>query len=198
MKISILITLFCFITSLSVQSQELEYSFKEVYEISTPSKLNISSSNSNIKVLSHDKENIEVYFVVRKDKKLLSVNEAELNEIIKEQSKLDIQSSAKQLKLDVTNIVKDGYIKSENAVIIDFIVYVPSKTSCDLLSSDGNISLKGLNSNQKCVTNDGNIELSNLNGNIIAKTSDGDIIIENVTGNVDSKAMDGQVIITDI
>lgn len=191
-----MLILFCFLTNLSVQSQELEYSFKEVYEISTPSKLNISSSNSNIKVLSHDGENIEVYFVVKRDKKLLSVNKAKLPEIIREQSKLDIQSSANQLKLEVTNIVKDGYIKSEDAIIIDFIVYVPNQTSCDLLSSDGNISLKGLNSNQKCVTSDGDIELSNLNGDIIAKTSDGDIIIDNVIGNVDSQTMDGQVIKT--
>jgi len=194
MKISTVLILFFFLTSLSVKSQELKYSFKEVYKISTPSKLNISSSNSNIKVISHDKKNIEVYFVVKKDEKLLSINKEKLVQIINEQSKLNIQSSANELKLEVTNIVKDGYIKSKDAIIIDFIVYVPNQTSCDLVSSDGNISLKGLNSNQKCVTSDGNIELSNLNGDILAKTSDGDIIIENVIGNVDSQTMDGQVI----
>lgn len=191
-----MLILFCFLTNLSVESQELEYSFKEVYEISTPSKLNISSSNSNLKVLSHDKENIEVYFVVKKDKKLLLVSKDKLNQIINEQSRLNIQSSANELKIEVTNIVKDGYINSDDAIIIDFIVYVPNQTSCDLLSSDGNISLAGLNSNQKCVTSDGNIHLSNLNGDIIAKTSDGDIIIENLIGNVDSQTMDGQVIKT--
>ncbi|TVZ26018.1 hypothetical protein JM83_0963 [Gillisia sp. Hel_I_86] len=196
MKISIMLILFSLLTNLSVQSQEFEYSFKEVYEILAPTKLNISSSNSNIKVISHDKENIEVYFVVKKDKKLLSDNKKNLTQLINEQSKLNIQSSADELKLEVTNAVKEGYINSKDAIIIDFIVYVPKQTSCDLVSSDGTITLKGLNSNQKCVTNDGNIELININGDVIAKTSDGDIIIENVIGNVDSQTMDGQVIKT--
>ena len=76
-----------------------------------PTKLNISSSNSNIKVISHDKENIEVYFVVKKDKKLLSDNKKNLTQLINEQSKLNIQSSADELKLEVTNAVKEGYIQ---------------------------------------------------------------------------------------
>ena len=101
------------------------------------------------------------------------------------------------MNIEVSNINKAGYIKSKDAVIIDFIVYVPIQTSCDLVSSDGNISLNGLNSKQKCITSDGNIKLSNLNGNVIAKTSDGDIIIENVTGNVDGQTMDGQIIKTE-
>lgn len=103
-----MLIVFCFLTNFSVQSQALEYSFKEVYDVSTPTKLNISSSNSDIKVISHDKENIEVYFVVKKDKKLLSVNKEGLNQLINEQSKLNIQSSEKELNIAITNIVKGG------------------------------------------------------------------------------------------
>lgn len=196
MKISIILIVFCFLTNISAQSQEIEYSFKEVYQVSTPTKLNISSSNSNIKVISHDNQNIEVHFILRKDGKLLLVNKEELTHLINEQSKLNIQSLPNELKLEISNVVKEGYIKSEDAITIDFIVYVPNRTSCYIVSTDGNISLKGLNSNQKCVTIDGNIELSNLNGDIIAKTTDGNIIIDNVIGEVDSQTMEGKVIKT--
>ncbi|MBT8245322.1 hypothetical protein [Winogradskyella sp.] len=197
MKPSIMLILFTFLTSTSVQSQELEYSFKESHEVSTPTKLYISSSNSNITVISHDKSNIEVYYVIKKNEQLVNnVNKEILNQIIKEQSKLNIKSSINGLTIEVTGVVKEGYIKSEDAIIIDFIVYVPNQTSCDLVSSDGNISLKGLNSDQKCVTSDGNIKLFDIDGDVFAKTSDGDIIIENVTGNVDSQTNDGKVIKT--
>lgn len=194
MKTSIILTVISLFTTLFVQSQEQEYSFKEAYEISTPAKLNISSNNSNIKVMSHNKENIEVHFVVRKNGELLSVDKQLLSEITKEQSKLNIQSSSNELKIGIENVVKQGYIESSNAIVIDFLVYVPEQTSCSLTSSDGDIVLNGLNSNQKCITSDGNIELFNLKGDVTAKTSDGDIIIENVIGKVDSQTMDGQVI----
>ncbi len=194
MKISTVLILFFFLTSLSVKSQELEYSFKENYDISTPTRLKISSSNSNITILSHNNNTIEIQYSVKKNGKLLLVNKSRLKEIIKNQSNLNVSNTENGLNLEVTNIVKDGYIKSEEAIIIDFRVYVPNQTSCELVSSDGNISLNGLNSNQKCITSDGNIELSNLNGNVIAKTSDGDIIINNVTGKVDSETQDGEII----
>lgn len=196
MKISTFLVLFTFLTSFSVPSQELEYSFKETYEVTTPVKLNICSSNSNIKVISHDKRTIEVYFVVKKNGRLLTVNKEELTQIISKQSNLDVQSSAQGLILEVTSVVKEGYIKSKDVIIIDFIVYVPNQTSCNLVSSDGDISLNGLNTNQKCTTNDGNILLANINGDVLAKTSDGNIFIENVTGKVDSQTMDGKIIKT--
>ena len=74
MKIPTVLILFLFLASLSVKSQELEYSFKESYEISTPTKLNISSSDSDIKVLTHKKNTIDVYYIVRKNDELLKVN----------------------------------------------------------------------------------------------------------------------------
>lgn len=59
MKISTILFVFCFLTNLSVQSQELEYSFKEAYKVTTPSKLNITSSNNNLKVISHNNQNLD-------------------------------------------------------------------------------------------------------------------------------------------
>ena len=196
MKVSTMLITFLFLTSLSTKAQELEYSFNESYEISIPTKLNISSSNSDINVLTHDKNTIEVYYVVKKNGELLKVNKERLTQITNKQYRLDIQNSANELTLEVINIPKKGFTKSEDTIIIDFIVYVPKQTNCDLLSSDGNILLQGLNSNQKCITNDGDIELTNLKGNVIAKTSDGDIIIDNVIGKVHSQTKDGQIIKT--
>jgi len=197
MKISTLLIPFTLLTTFAVQSQESEYSFKENYNVSTPTSLKISSSNSNISVLSHNSNTIKIQYSVKKDGKLLSVNKSTLKEIIKDQSNINVINTKNGLSVEVKNSINEGYINSEDAIIIDFKVYVPNQTSCELVSSDGNISLKGLNSSQKCITSDGNIKLSDLNGNVIAKTSDGDITIQNVTGKVDSHTNDGKIIKTE-
>jgi hypothetical protein len=177
-----------------IQSQKLAYSFTEKYDIDNPTSLKISSSNSNITIFSHSSNTIEILYLVKKNEKLLSVNKSTLKDLIKTQSNLNIIHTANEMKIEVTNIIQNDYIKLEDTIIIDFVLYVPKQTSCELESSDGSISLNGLDSNQKCITSDGNIELSNLNGDVIAKTSDGDIIINNVTGKVDSKTNDGKII----
>ncbi len=194
MKTSILLSVFVLLLAFNIQSQELQYSFSENYDIILPKNLIISSSNSNINVFSHDSNTIEVQYSVKKNKKLLSVNKSTLKELIQSQSVLNINNTDNELKIEITNIDKEGYTKPEDAVIIDFRIYVPKQTSCKLISSDGNISLSGLNSNQKCITSDGDIKLSDLKGDIIAKTSDGDIIINNVTGKIDSVTNDGEII----
>jgi hypothetical protein len=194
MKTTTLIILFTFLIASVVQSQELEYSFKENFDVSPPTNLKISSSNSNIEVLSHNINTIEIQYLVKKNGKLLLINKDTFNEIIKNQSNLNVHNSENGLDIEVTNTAKKGYIKSEDAVIIDFKVFVPKDTNCELISSDGNITLNGLNSNQKCITSDGNIKLSDLDGDVIAKTSDGDIIISNVIGKVDSETNDGEII----
>lgn len=194
MKNSIALILTLFINISFAHSQESIYSFKEVFEISIPAKLSMSSGNSNMKVISHEKENIEVYFIISKNQELLRINKEELSEIMKDQLSLSVIQTSNELKLAIESKVKDGYIESSQAIIIDFLVYVPKQTSCNLLSSDGDIYLEGLIANQQCKTSDGDINLFNLEGDIIAKTSDGDIIIENVKGTIDSQSMDGKVI----
>lgn len=194
MKTSILLSLFTFLLAFNVQSQELPYSFSESYDVVKPKSLKISSSNSNIAVLSHNKNAIEIQYSVKKDGKLLSVNKSTLKELIQFQSILDIENTDNELKIEITNTDKKGYTKSEEAIIIDFKVYVPKQTSCELISFDGNISLSDLNSNQSCITSDGDIKLSSLKGDIIAKTSDGDITINNVIGKIDSVTNDGKII----
>lgn len=194
MKTLSLFILFTFLTFNSVFSQETEYSFSESYDVTEPTNLKISSNNSNISIISHESSIMEIHYIVKKNGKTLSVDKPTLIDLIKEQSNLNLSYTNGQMKIGVTKITQNGYIKSEDALIIDFVVYVPKQTSCELESSDGYISLRGLNSNQKCITSDGDIKLIDLKGDVVAKTSDGDIFIQNVVGKVDSYTNDGQII----
>lgn len=195
MKISSILMLFVMFNSLSIYAQEFDYSFKEEYKTSAPVKLSIASSDSDIEVISHDKNVIEVYFIVKKGRKILDIDKSQLQEELKEQSILEIQNTENELRIKVTSTIK-SYIKFKDAINIDFVVYTPNQTSSDLISSDGDILLKGLKSNQNCITSDGDIILKGLFGDIKAKTSDGNIELNDSTGNVTAKASDGDIKLT--
>ncbi|WP_422107628.1 hypothetical protein [Winogradskyella sp.] len=197
MKISSILILLVILNSLSIHSQEFDYSFKEAFKTSEPVKLNIASSDSNIEVVSHDKNVVEVYFVVKKGKKLLDINKSQLYDAIKGQSQLNIENSTSQLNIELKNIAK-GYLNHKNAILIDFIVRVPKQTSAHLQSSDGSILLQGLIANQSCFTSDGGIELIDLNGDITAKTSDGPIIATNIIGDLTAITSDGNIKLKDV
>ncbi len=194
MKNSVLLFTFILLLSFSAQSQDFDYSFKESYEVKAPANLTVSSDNSHIDVIAHKGNNIEVFYTVKKGNNVLKLNREEVEREIKEQWKLDIENTSRGLKIAVINTIKEGYVNSEDAFIIDFKVYVPELTSSQLHSSDGDILLQGLALDQKCITSDGDIKLIDLTGRIYAETSDGDILLENVTGIVDSHTWDGSVI----
>lgn len=180
--------------SFSAQSQDPDYSFKESFKIDEPFNLEISSDNSNIEVVAHGGNEIMVFYTVTKMGDVLKVNKEEMETMTEGQWKLDIQNTSKDLKMQVASTVKSGYINREDAINVHFKVYAPEQTSSKLTSSDGNLIVKGLALDQKCITNDGDIELNDLKGKVYAKTMDGDVFLSNVTGSVESITHDGKVI----
>lgn len=194
MKKTVLLIVTVILATLSVKSQESDYSFKEVYEITEPANLVIESDNSNIEVIAHYGNNIEVFYTVQKGNNLLKMRKEEIEDEVSNQWKFKIESSKNSLEIAVLSTVLTGYINSEDAIDVHFKVYVPKQTSTQLRSSDGDILLKGLTLNQNCMSSDGDIKLVDLSGEIFAKTFDGDIIVDNVTGLLDSHTSDGRVI----
>lgn len=180
--------------TVSVKSQEFDFSFKETFDLAVPANLIISADNSNIEVVAHEKNSIEVFYIVQHGTDILKSTKEEIADQVGNQWKFDIQKTKNELEIHVLSTVIQGYINSEDAINVHFRVFVPEQTSTTLRSSDGNILLKGLALEQYCVTSDGDIKLVDLNGKVFAKTSDGDVILDNVTGKVDSHTTDGRVI----
>ncbi|SHH79899.1 DUF4097 family beta strand repeat-containing protein [Winogradskyella jejuensis] len=194
MKKSVLLFITVILAAHSARSQESDYSFKEVYKITEPANLVIESDNSNIEVIAHEGNNVEVFYIVQKGNNLLKMTKDEIEDEVSNQWKFRIESTKNSLDIAVLSTVITGHINSEDAIDVHFKVYVPKQTSTRLHSSDGDILLKGLTSNQNCMSSDGDIKLVDLSGEIFAKTSDGDIIVDNVTGLLDSHTSDGRVI----
>ncbi|PIB31431.1 hypothetical protein [Maribacter sp. 4G9] len=194
MKNSIYLLVSVFALSFSAQSQDFDYSFVETYKLDSQANLTVSSYDSDIEVIAHDSKEIEVFYVVHKRNQLIKSTKKEIESLVANQWKFDIEETENTLVIRVLSTVKKGHINSKDAIDIHFKIYVPKETSTDLYSSDGDILLQGLTSNQKCISSDGDIKLDGLTGKVYAQTSDGDVFLKNVTGDVETITHDGKVI----
>jgi DUF4097 and DUF4098 domain-containing protein YvlB len=170
-------------------AQDAEYSFKEIYKVSTPAQLSISSSDGNIEVLPSQGNSIEVFFQVKKGNNVLKISKAELSKELK----LEIETTSNSVAIKVEYPPSTWTFGFNDRMQVNFRVLVPTQTACDLRSSDGNIGLSGVSGNQKCKTSDGDIRVSSIKGDAFGRTSDGNIHVAQVNGAVDMKTSDGNI-----
>ncbi len=186
--------LMCCVFSVSLGwSQTPEYSFKENYDLSGPAQLKISSADGNIDVVAGNGKTAEVLYIVRKHNKLLKIDRKELEKELT----VTVVHTGNSLEIAI-KYPKEFSFNSKDRMRVDFVISVPKETSCDLHTSDGNIVLAGLTSNQQCKTSDGNLNITAVMGNVIGKTSDGNIEAREITGTVDVRTSDGNIVLENI
>lgn len=177
----------------SAFSQDFEYSFKEEYKMNLPVELSLSSFDGDIEIFPSEGNVIQVYYIVRKDIRLMKINREELEEEVI----VDVDHDSNHLAIRVEPKDKwtSGWHDQPN---VHFKVYVPNRTSCELTTSDGNVAVRGLSGRQQIKTSDGNINISEINGDITGHTSDGNINTQRVKGPVEVKTSDGDVVLDNI
>lgn len=181
----------CFLLAMAfATAQDGDYSFKEKYSVASPVQLDVSSFDGNIDVSPSSTNEIQVYYIARKNGHVLKINREELEkEVI-----LNVEPGPNGLRIEVKNKFENqSWFNSMDQVHVSFRILTPSKTACDLHSSDGNLSIEGLTSDQKLKTSDGNIQIAGINGNIRGNTSDGNIRAKEVKGSVDIGTSDGNI-----
>ncbi len=186
MKKTISILLFTIIiTVCSAQSQE--YSFSEKYDVEVPAKLTVSSYIGTIDIISSDVNEIELMYLITKNNRIISYNK---DDIQNEGISLKVQQDKNNLDISVKYPGDYFELDFSNRIYINFEIHLPKETDCDLITHDGNISIKGLKSDQKCTTADGNITISDVNGKTTIKASDGNITLSKINGSVSVNASD--------
>lgn len=174
------------------KAQQEDYSFKETYKINSPAQLEVASFDGNIEVVNSNENEIQVFYIARKNGRVLDINREELEKEVT----LEVTSEKNNLRISVKSKWENtarSIFQSMDDVHVSFKVLVPRQTSCDLHSSDGNIRIAGLTSSQNLKTSDGNIEISNVNGDITGRTSDGNIRLNEIVGDVEVGTSDGNV-----
>lgn len=186
MKSVVLFFSLLFLIATSVQAQEKKYSFEEQYNISVPANLKISSSDGDVQVYPGNEGTIKVFYQVYKGNTFMKISKEELEEHVI----LTIKHNDNLLDISVKSRNHNNWNNQYN---VSFDIYTPTQTSCKLNSSDGDIVLSGLNSDQYCKTSDGDIRVMKVEGRIGLHTSDGDIDAIAINGSVDMETSDGDI-----
>ena len=186
MRSVVLISVLFFLVNTLGLAQDNKFTFEEQYDISSPAKLNISSSDGDIEVHPSDEGIIKVFYIVHKGGHFVNISKEELEEYVI----IEVKHSDDMLDISVRN--RNNY-NWRNQYDVSFEIYTPVLTSCNLKSSDGDIMLSGLNADQKCKTSDGDIRVKKINGRVDLYTSDGDINAYVINGDMDMKTSDGDI-----
>ncbi|MEQ9288874.1 MAG: DUF4097 family beta strand repeat-containing protein [Cyclobacteriaceae bacterium] len=175
------------ILTIMAKAQDVDYSFQEVYDIQSPANLSIHTNDGNIEVSPSNENNIRVFFLVKRNGRLVNMTRAELEE------KVNLDISSDQNKLEIKVSQKQNLGNWRNRVYVSFKIEAPVQTTCNLNTSDGNILAAGLEGSLKLKTSDGNIQLAKITGNVHARTSDGNIHISQIEGACDLVTSDGNI-----
>jgi len=179
---------------ISINCVAQEYSFKESYQLGSTAEVSVSSSDGNIEAVAFNNDKTDVFYIVRKNNRVLNISRAELEKELT----LEVTQSGNSLSIVVKYKNEFGWTDWRDKMVVSFRLQLPTETTCNLRTSDGNVSLKGFTRDQRCNTSDGDISVSDIRGAVTASTSDGNINVAKVGGNIEVKTSDGDIRLEEI
>jgi len=192
-SIVILAAIICIVNTLFAQTPD-DYSFRQTYRVSTPAELEIQTNDGFIKVNPHSSNEIEVFFIVRKNNRVLEMDLEELEDHLD----VDITSSSDRLEIKIRQKESNWIGNWKDRYYVSLQINAPARTGCNLKTSDGDITLMGFEGEQTCKTSDGDITVDDIQGNLSAQTSDGDIEVSDIQGEAELITSDGDIRVADI
>lgn len=166
-----------------------EYSFKKSYKVATPAEMFISTNDGFINAIAKKTDQIQVFFIVKKNNRVVDMDLEELEEHLD----VDISSSNDDLEIIIRQKETSWVRNWKDKYYVSLHILAPERTSSELKSSDGDIDMIGFKGNQSCRTSDGDIRAEEIIGDLYAKTSDGDINVSEIDGTLESQTSDGDI-----
>lgn len=186
---TLLLTIQLTLAAMITMAQTGDYSFKETYSVGANPKLTFTTIDGDISVSASVERQITVHFIAKRDNKLLDMNMNELSEYFN----ISIADNEDGLMIETRPKLGNSLLDRRNRINLDFKVFAPARTTCDLTTVDGDLSIKGLEANQQYKTTDGNISVQGIKGDVMSSTVDGDIHIQETIGRVEAKSTDGDI-----
>ena len=156
-------------------------SIKNVQAETTGGNIDVTATNTDSKV--------EIYVWQNNQRKSLSADELKT----KVNDDYDINISVNNGKLTVTAKPKHKIKDWKNSLSFSFKIYVPENTDADLVTSGGNINLKGLSGDKDFTTSGGNLNLEDIKGKTKGRTSGGNISLKNSKDDLDLSTSGGNI-----
>lgn len=190
---TIIAILFISFATIAQKDSDKPYMVK-TFTASTIKKLKMNTSGGSLTVVgSTDSEaKIEVY--IRGNNWNDEISKEELEERLKNYE-LSVTQEGSAILVFSKNKTNDWGKKS---LSISFKAFVPEKSSVDLNTNGGSISVKNIIENVNGKTSGGSIALKNCKNNINLKTSGGSISADNSSGNVTLSSSGGSISANDL
>ena len=117
-------TLYIFVLLLtSIAGLAQDYSFKESYQLGSTAQVSISSSDGNIEAVAFDNDKTDVFYIVRKNNKVLNISRADLEKEVT----LEIQQSGNSLSIVVKYKNEFGWTDWRDKMVVSFRLQLPPR-----------------------------------------------------------------------
>lgn len=163
----------------------------ETFAMDGAGELQVITSGGSIDVSSHAGNKVIVEMYVRKGGRSLTPDDSEIEDAL-ESFDIEIEKVSNKVIASAKR-KSSNWFSGNNNISISFKVSVPTRTSCDLNTSGGAISLAGVKGKQEVKTSGGSLNLTNIDGNMKAYTSGGRINIEDYAGVLDANTSGGAI-----
>lgn len=161
----------------------------KTFEMNQPGTLNASSSGGGVTVKTHSQNEVVVEAFVRKNGKLLSASDSQLDDIL-DDFDLDIEKNGSVI---TANVKRKGNFKFWNNVGIALTITVPREMSCNVSSSGGGLNISGVSGTHDFSSSGGGVKLENVTGTTKATSSGGGVTATNQNGDVHLSSSGGGV-----
>jgi len=111
----------------------------------------------------------------------------------------------RQLKVEISGDAREVVVETEFPerkknvnLAVDYEIHLPRQAAVDLQTSNGEISLTGIQGSAKLRSSNGKLACTDLGGALDARTSNGEIVVGNVQGEVKLSSTNGKLILEDV
>jgi hypothetical protein len=155
--------------------------------------LNVRTSGGSITVMGQSGEaRVEVY-IKANSWNGSSIDKAEIEDRLKNYE-LTVKQDGNTIVCEAKNKDENNWkMWSKSGLSISFKIWVPEKTTTNLRTSGGSITLSRLSGNQDFATSGGSLTLNDLSGNVKGRTSGGSMDIGNSSGDIDLSTSGGSI-----
>jgi len=185
---SMLVMLFALL-SLNGFSKDDEPTIIKTFEMTQPGTLNASSSGGGVTVGTHDQSKVIIQAFVRKNGRILSPSDRDLDDIL-EDFDLDFSKSGSVVTAVVKHKVKFSFF---NNVGISLNILVPQEMSCNVSSSGGSVKAEGVEGTHNFSSSGGGVRLENITGTTKATSSGGSVKATHMKGDISLSSSGGGV-----
>jgi hypothetical protein len=175
-KYSVALAGIAFLSSLTVLAQDPDHFWSKAYPVTGQPTLTLETSDAGVTFRScGDCHEVRIHVEVQ-GRKLSDY-------------RLEEGQSGNEVHFSFKDLPHVGWRREQVRVTVE----TPTKLALQAKTSDGNVTLSGLQGDLNLTTGDGNVDLDHVAGNLRIRSGDGRVKVTDASGSIDAHTSDGNL-----